>query len=120
MWWPSSSGTPVMGLTAPPPVIPDAIRACRFGGIVALIGLEEQAGEKIQLDINAFHFQKLQLRASHAIPNHYFPMVLDLLARRVINADKLVTHTFPLDEYRQAFEIVANPDERVGKVSIGP
>ena len=41
------------------------------------------------LDINAFHFQKLQLRASHAIPNHYFPIALDLLARRVINPDRL-------------------------------
>lgn len=107
-------------VTAPPPVIPAAIRACRFGGIVALIGLEEQTGEKIQLDINAFHFQKLQLRASHAIPNHYFPIALDLLARRVIDADKLVTHSFPLDEYRQAFEIAASPNERVGKVTIEP
>src|SRR5512139_2193850 len=104
MWWPSSSGTPVMGLTAPPPVIPDAIRACRFGGIVALIGLEERAGETVMLDINAFHFQKLQLRASHAIPNHYFPIALDLLARGVIDPARLITHVFPLNEFQRAFE----------------
>ena len=107
-------------VTSPPPTIPDAIRACRFGGIVALIGLEEHSGESIQLDINAFHFQKLQLRASHAIPNHYFPIALDMLARRVLDPDKLVTHTFPLDEYRKAFDMGRNPDERVGKVTIEP
>lgn len=107
-------------VTAPPRTIPDAIRACRFGGIVALIGLEEQSGDTIQLDINAFHFQKLQLRASHAIPNHYFPIALDLLARRVVDADKLVTHTFSLNEYRKAFDVAASADERVGKVTIEP
>lgn len=107
-------------VTSPPPTIPDAIRACRFGGIVALIGLEEQPQERIELDINAFHFQKLQLRASHAIPNHYFPIALDLLARKIVDADKLVTHTFSLDEYHRAFEMAGNQDARVGKVSVEP
>jgi len=107
-------------VTAPPTAIPDALRACRFGGIVALVGLEECAGETVALDINAFHFQKLQLRASHAIPNHYFPIALDLLARRVIDPDRMITHSFPLKEFRRAFETANNPDERVGKVVIEP
>jgi L-iditol 2-dehydrogenase len=107
-------------VTAPPYTIPEALRACRFGGIVALIGLEERPGETVALDINAFHFQKLQLRASHAIPNHYFPIALDQLRRGVINADRLVTHVFPIDEYRRAFETANDPQERVGKVVIEP
>lgn len=107
-------------MTAPPPAIPEALRVCRFGGIVALIGLEPRAGETVALDINAFHFQKLQLRASHAIPNHYFPIALDLLARRVVDPDQLITHAFPLDEYRRAFETADNPDQRVGKVTVEP
>jgi L-iditol 2-dehydrogenase len=107
-------------MTAPPVAIPEALRACRFGGIVALIGLEERAGKTIMLDINAFHFQKLQLRASHAIPNHYFPIALDLLARGVIDADRIITHVFPLKEYRRAFETANNPNERVCKVVVEP
>ncbi len=82
--------------------------------------MEEQSGQTIPLDINAFHFQKLQLRASHAIPNHFFPIALDLLARRVVDADKLITHTFSLDEYLKAFSLASNPNERVGKVTIEP
>ncbi len=105
-------------MTAPPAAIPDALRVCRFGAIVALIGLEQRAGETVARDINAFHFQKLQLRASHAIPNHYFPIALDLLARRVIDPDKLITHAFRLSEYRRAFELADNPGERVGKVVV--
>jgi len=107
-------------VTAPPFAIPDALRACRFGGIVALIGLEEHTGETVALDINAFHFQKLQLRASHAIPNHYFPIALDLLRRGVINSDRLITHIFPINEFRRAFETANDPDERVGKVVVEP
>jgi L-iditol 2-dehydrogenase len=107
-------------VTAPPFIIPNALRACRFGGIVALIGLEERAGETVPLDINAFHFQKLQLRASHAIPNHYFPIALDLLARGVINPVRLITHIFPMNEFRRAFETANDPHECVGKVIIEP
>jgi L-iditol 2-dehydrogenase len=107
-------------VTAPPTAIPEALRACRFGGIVALIGLEERAGETVVLDINAFHFQKLQLRASHAIPNHYFPIALDLLSRRVIDPDRLITHIFQLNDYWHAFETADKPDEHVGKVMIEP
>lgn len=116
----SGGGVDRVLVTAPPPVIPDALRACRFGGIVALIGLEERSDETVPLDLNAFHFHKLQLRASHAIPNHYFPIALDLLARRVVDADKLVTHTFPLNEYERAFQVAADPEARVGKVVIEP
>jgi L-iditol 2-dehydrogenase len=116
----TSDGVDRALVTSPPPTIPDAIRACRFGGIVALIGLEEHSGATIELDINAFHFQKLQLRASHAIPNHYFPIALDLLARRVVDPDKLITHSFPLGAYREAFDLGRNPNERVGKVTIEP
>jgi L-iditol 2-dehydrogenase len=107
-------------MTAPPAAIPEALRACRFGGIIALIGLEERAGEAILLDINALHFQKLQLRASHAIPNHYFPIALDLLARGVIDPDRIITHVFPLKEYRRAFETANNPNEGVCKVLVEP
>jgi L-iditol 2-dehydrogenase len=85
---------------------------------LALIGLEENAGETIAIDVNAFHFQKLQLRASHAIPNHYFPIALDLLGRRVIDPDRLITHVFPLDDFRRAFDTANQADERVCKVII--
>jgi L-iditol 2-dehydrogenase len=57
-----------------------------------------------------YRFRKLQLRASHAIPNHYFPVATDLLARRVIDPDLLVTRTFGLDDYAGAFRTLADPE----------
>ncbi len=98
-------------VTAPPCTLPLAFEIARFGAIIGLIGIEFGLGEEVTFDANAFHFKKLQLRASHAIPNHYFPMALDLLARRVVDPDILVSHTFPLDEYEVAFQTLTDPEQ---------
>ncbi len=54
------------------------------------------------------------------IPNHYFSLLLDLLARRVVNPQALVTHTFPLAEAETAFQVAVNPEEEALKVVITP
>jgi L-iditol 2-dehydrogenase len=107
-------------VTAPPPTLLQAFEIARFGAIIGFIGIDLGEGRMVTFDANAFHFKKLQLRASHAIPNHYFPMALDLLARRVVNPDLLVSHTFSLDEYESAFRVLADPQQEAVKVVIVP
>lgn len=107
-------------VTAPPPTLLQAFKIARFGAIIGLIGIDFGEGSKITFDVNDFHFKKLQLRASHAIPNHYFPMALDLLARRVVNPDPFVRHTFSLNEYENAFKTLVDPEQTVVKVVITP
>ena len=103
-------------VTAPPRTIKDAIQISRFGGIIAFNGIEFGAGSQVTFDANEFHFKKLQLRASHAIPNHYFPMAIDLLVQRAIDPTLLLTHVFTLDEAEKAFQTLTNPDEKAIKV----
>ena len=103
-------------VTAPPRTLPLAFEIARFGAIIGLIGIEMGRGASVTFDVNAFHFKKLQLRASHAIPNHYFPIALDLLARRVVDPDCLVSDVFPLDQYAAAFEALTAPDRPGVKV----
>jgi L-iditol 2-dehydrogenase len=107
-------------VTAPPRTLPLAFEIARFGAIIGLIGIEFGTGGEVTFDVNAFHFKKLQLRASHAIPNHYFPMALDLLARRVVEPDLLLSHTFRLDEYAAAFRTLADPGQPAVKVVVIP
>jgi L-iditol 2-dehydrogenase len=107
-------------VTAPPHTLPQAFEIARFGAIIGLIGIEFGEGAEVSFDVNAFHFKKLQLRASHAIPNHYFPMALDLLARRVVDPDLLVSHTFSLDEYEAAFRTLTDPQQAAVKAVIIP
>ena len=103
-------------VTAPPRTIKDAIQISRFGGIIAFNGIEFGAGSQVTFDANEFHFKKLQLRASHAIPNHYFPMAIDLLVQRAIDPTLLLTHVFTLDEAEKAFQTLTNPEEKAIKV----
>jgi L-iditol 2-dehydrogenase len=107
-------------VTAPPRTLPQAFDIARFGAIVGFIGIEYGEGRMVTLDANAFHFKKLQLRASHAIPNHYFPMALDLLARRVVSPDLLISHTFSLDEVEDAFQVLADPRQKAVKAIVVP
>jgi len=103
-------------VTAPPRTLPLAFEIACFGAIIGLIGIEFGAGAEVTFDVNAFHFKKLQLRASHAIPNHYFPIALDLLARRVIDPDLLSSHIFSLNDYEKAFQTLADPQQTAIKV----
>ncbi len=105
-------------VTAPPKTLVEAFKISRFGGIIALNGIELGTGSEVTFDANNFHFKKLQLRASHAIPNHYFPMAIDLLSRRVIDAELLLSHTFPIDQAGEAFRTLIDPQEQSIKVAL--
>ena len=105
-------------VTSPPHTLPMAFEIARFGAIIGLIGIEFGGGEEVIIDINAFHFKKLQLRASHAIPNHYFPIAIDLLARRVIDPEQLVNHVYPFPDYQAAFNALIDPEQTGIKIVI--
>jgi L-iditol 2-dehydrogenase len=105
-------------ITAPPRTLPDAVRVARFGGIIGLIGIEFGPGARVELDVNEFHFKKLQLRASHAIPDVRFPAILDALRDGSIDASLLVTHVFKLEESARALQVAASRDEPVIKVVV--
>jgi L-iditol 2-dehydrogenase len=57
----------------------------------------------VSFDANAFHFRKLQLRASFAGPALYFPMALELIRTGRIDAASLVSHRFGLDDIARGF-----------------
>lgn len=90
-------------VTAPPSALPAAIDAARVGGVVAFIGIEYGPRATVSFDANAFHFRKLQLRASFAGPALYFPMALDLIRTGRIDAAALVSHHFGLDDIAAGF-----------------
>ncbi|MBM4043607.1 MAG: zinc-binding dehydrogenase [Planctomycetes bacterium] len=105
-------------VTSPPQTILRALRICRFGGIVAFNGIKFGEGSKITFDANEFHFLRLQLRATHSIPNLRFPTAIDLLARGVFRAEDFVTHRLPLSRVAEAMQTAARDKENVIKVMV--
>jgi len=68
--------------------------------------------------VNEIHFKRLQIRASHAVPNTRFPLALDLLQRKVIDPAYIVTHVFPLDRTEEALRTTDRNKPEVVKTVI--
>ncbi|MEI6972417.1 MAG: zinc-binding dehydrogenase [bacterium] len=89
-------------VTTPPPTLNDAFNVACKGGIVSFIGIGHGDNAFCKFDANAFHFKKLQLRASFASPALYTPMALQYLREGVVNGPAMISHHFPLDRMAEA------------------
>ena len=106
-------------VTSPPRTLPDAFRVAAKGGVIAFIGIEHGDGARCTFDANAFHFKKLQLRASFASPALFGPLALQYLREGVVDGRGMVSHRFGLDRIDQALE-TARSDPAAVKVVVMP
>ena len=91
-----------------PETLPQAVSFARIGGKVVIVGGFEKGKTAIELE-----WQKLQMKEIQLIPSASYSywgiysemqMSLDLLAKSRLNAKKLITHSFSLDDINKAFE----------------
>jgi threonine dehydrogenase-like Zn-dependent dehydrogenase len=107
-------------VTSPPSSLNAVFDLAAKGSIVSFIGIG--AGEKescCNIDINDFHFKKLQLRASFASPALFTPLALSYLRNGVIDGEALISHRFPLEKIESAMETARNDPSAV-KVMVQP
>jgi L-iditol 2-dehydrogenase len=104
-------------VTSPPRTIPPLFELASFGAWIVYNGISFRE-EDITFNANSFHFKKLRLIASHAIPNWGFPLALELLSRKEHGLNSLVTHQFPFDRIEEAFRTARSSSEGVIKVVI--
>ena len=102
-------------VTSPPKTLLPAIKIAKFGGIIAFMGIDFGEERHVTFDVNEIHFKRLQIRASHAIPNLMFPIAFDLIKRGAIDASKLVTHVFPMEQAEEALRGAASGKSGVVK-----
>jgi threonine dehydrogenase-like Zn-dependent dehydrogenase len=105
-------------VTSPPETISDAVDLCRFGGIIAYDGIKFGEAGNITLDGNKFHFNRLQLRGVHSVPNLGWYQALDLLRRKVIDPDLFISQTYPFDQVPDAVRFAAEKRDQVVKVMV--
>lgn len=106
-------------VTTPPPTLNDCFQLAAKGGIISFIGIAYGDSAYCRFDANAFHFKKLQLRASFASPALYTPRALQYLREGVVNGPALISHRFPLAEIAAAMRVAADPSQAV-KVIVQP
>lgn len=90
-------------VTAPPAVLPTAMEIISDAGIISYIGMG-WSNPNVTFNADAFHFKKLQLRASFASPAHYGAEALELLKSKVVDPALFISHTFKLDDLGKAIE----------------
>ncbi len=100
-------------ITTPPNTIATAADLATKGAILTFIGLGQGESGQIQLDGDAFHFKKLQLRASFASPALFGPRAVEYIEKGIIDAEALVSHQYPLEQLPQAMETATKDPEAV-------
>ena len=105
---------------APPKVLPSAVQMVRFGGLVSFISIHLGGESKIELDVNDLVFNKVTLRPTFAEPGVKFPVSIRLLQEGMIDAEKLVTHTFTFPETEKIFRTSDEGQEPVIKAVLLP
>ncbi len=106
-----------MIVTSPPRTIPEMIPLTSFGTRIVFNGISFSEPD-ITFNANDFHFKKLQLLASHAIPNWGFPQAFKLLVQQKLGHRDLITHEYPFKRIDEAFHTAKSHDMGVIKVMI--
>lgn len=101
--------------------LPLATKVVRRGGKVVLVGGFDEGEVSIPLEWQRIQMSEIQILPSASFAYHdIYPeqgMVLELLSKGKLNASKLITHRFDLDEINEAFE-VAEAKEKTGAVFV--
>ncbi|MCU0520398.1 MAG: alcohol dehydrogenase catalytic domain-containing protein [Anaerolineae bacterium] len=84
-----------------------AVEAVRKGGRVVLFGGLPKATPMTTLDANRIHYGDIEVVGAFSYHPTMHALALDVLSRRLIPADDLITHTYPLDEIATAFEVAS-------------
>jgi threonine dehydrogenase-like Zn-dependent dehydrogenase len=99
--------------------IPLAEAVCGLGARISLIGMANEPTDTITLNIDSFHFKKLALVGSNHNPcSRLYPAAAELLAKGIVDAGKIISHRFPLDQVKEAFDFATAQRGQVVKVML--
>jgi L-iditol 2-dehydrogenase len=85
-----------------------AVELVRKGGRVVLFGGLPKANPMTTLDSNRIHYGEIEVVGAFSYHPTFHKLALDVLARKIVPADLLVTHTYPLERVVEAFETAAS------------
>lgn len=107
-------------ISSPPESMYDALKIIRFGGIITFFGLHFGGRSLVKLDINDLIFRKITLRPAFAEPAINFPLSNRLLREGLIDASKLITHTFGFEDARSVLQAVIDGSQPIVKAVLLP
>lgn len=73
-----------------------------------------------QIDLNVIHYQEFHVHGANSSVHRDYVEACALIGSGKVNADRLVTHTFRLDEFNKAVAVQGDPASGALKVIIKP
>lgn len=107
-------------VSSPPESICDAIKIVRFGGLITFFGLHFGGRSVVPIDLNDLIFRKITLRPTFAEPAINFPVSNRLLQEGLVDANKLITHTFGFEGAKDIMRDVIDGSEPIIKAVMLP
>lgn len=108
-------------VSAPPESMHDALKIIAFGGIITFYGLHFGDRSKVEIDINDLVFRKISLIPTFAEPAINFPLANRLLRDGLVDASKIITHTFAYEQAGEIFQQLIDGSQPIVKaVMVNP
>ena len=85
-----------------------AVEIVRKGGRVVLFGGLPKAQPMTSLDANRIHYGEIEVVGAFSYHPTMHALALDVLKRKLVPAELLVTHTFGLEQIDEAFQTAAS------------
>ena len=97
--------------------IGEAVRSVRDGGLVCIVG--SYAADRATVPIIDFKFNEKRMIGSQSMPEGYGP-TFDLLLAGRINANRMITHHFPLEGVAEAIRLMDKKADGIVKAIVHP
>jgi L-iditol 2-dehydrogenase len=107
-------------VTTPPRTLSAAVQMVKFGGLVSFIGIDLGGKNSVELDVNELIFNKVTLRPTFAEPAEKFPVSIRLLREGMVDAGKLVSHTFGFADLERIMRANDSGEEPIVKPVLMP
>ncbi len=85
-----------------------AVEIVRKRGVVALFGGLPKANPMTSLNANLIHYNEIEVVGAFSYHPRFHEMALDIISKGLIPAEKLITHTMPLEDISKAFETASS------------
>lgn len=100
-------------MTATPDAMPGAMGLLNVGGVMGFIGIGTSGAKRfVTFDMYRFHEDKLQIRASNAVPALYFPACIDLCRSGMVDMGAMISHSLRFESFGR--DVKAYVDDRRG------
>ena len=92
-----------------PQIVNSTIKLCRKGGTVNLFAGFAGTGE-CTIEVNTIHYGEINVNGSTAYRRQDYLDAAQMVINRRVNLEELVTHTFKIEEFQQAYETAKSGD----------